>query len=267
MFARAASVLAAAILLIPPGIAAAGTIKHSSVVSANPVEQHPPRARRHRQRHRAGREHRDHRRLVRRGARRRRADDPRTRQHVRLRPGHRPVLPGFTPTCDGPVHGPGRRRGRHRLCRRRLLLDRRRAGAGLARLRLSDGSPVPGFAPADRRWHGHQPGPARRPTSTWAATSPGPAPFPYGARPAGRRHRRRRTPASRSRRAASLTGQVPRSTPWPLTTDRLAGRRQFHHPRRTSRPQLGLIDVDRPPAKVAGWRTDAYAGKCKDDFP
>src|SRR3954468_16499884 len=41
MFARTASVLAAAILLVPTGIAAAGTVRHSSVVSANPVDTTP----------------------------------------------------------------------------------------------------------------------------------------------------------------------------------------------------------------------------------
>ncbi|MFC4058687.1 delta-60 repeat domain-containing protein [Planomonospora corallina] len=34
-----------------------------------------------------------------------------------------------------------------------------------------------------------------------------------------------------------------------------------------SRPQLGLIDVASSPARVADWRTDAYAPKCKPDFP
>ncbi|GAA3247269.1 hypothetical protein [Nonomuraea helvata] len=34
-----------------------------------------------------------------------------------------------------------------------------------------------------------------------------------------------------------------------------------------SRPQLGLIDISGPTAKVAPWRTDAYAARCMAAFP
>ncbi|MEV1175214.1 hypothetical protein AB0J09_43170, partial [Nonomuraea sp. NPDC049784] len=34
-----------------------------------------------------------------------------------------------------------------------------------------------------------------------------------------------------------------------------------------SRPQLGLIDIGGPTAKVASWRTEAYARRCRDAFP
>ncbi|MFI7639236.1 hypothetical protein [Nonomuraea sp. NPDC049400] len=34
-----------------------------------------------------------------------------------------------------------------------------------------------------------------------------------------------------------------------------------------SRPQLGLIDISGPTARVAPWRTEAYAGRCAEAFP
>ncbi|MEU4830627.1 hypothetical protein [Streptosporangium sp. NPDC023615] len=34
-----------------------------------------------------------------------------------------------------------------------------------------------------------------------------------------------------------------------------------------SRPQLALVDVTASPAAVAPWRTDAYRGRCRSDFP
>ncbi|GGK79662.1 hypothetical protein Ppa06_50370 [Planomonospora parontospora subsp. parontospora] len=52
-----------------------------------------------------------------------------------------------------------------------------------------------------------------------------------------------------------------------LAKDRLAVDGSFGTLDGLSRPQLGLIDVGASPAKVAPWRTDAYAAECKPTFP
>ncbi|WP_449063369.1 hypothetical protein [Planomonospora algeriensis] len=52
-----------------------------------------------------------------------------------------------------------------------------------------------------------------------------------------------------------------------LAKDRLAIDGSFGTLDGLSRPQLGLIDIGASPAKVASWRTDAYAPACKPTFP
>ncbi|HLU70602.1 MAG TPA: hypothetical protein VKZ82_00355 [Nonomuraea sp.] len=52
-----------------------------------------------------------------------------------------------------------------------------------------------------------------------------------------------------------------------LTKDRLVVDGSFTTLDGHSRPQLGVVDVSRPAAKVASWRTNAYAAKCMPEFP
>nr|WP_055504647.1 hypothetical protein [Nonomuraea pusilla] len=52
-----------------------------------------------------------------------------------------------------------------------------------------------------------------------------------------------------------------------VSRDRLAIDGNFTTLDGQSRPQLGLIDVSGPSARVAPWRTDAYARRCMVDFP
>ncbi|GAA2378321.1 hypothetical protein GCM10010404_38260 [Nonomuraea africana] len=52
-----------------------------------------------------------------------------------------------------------------------------------------------------------------------------------------------------------------------VNRDRLAVDGSFTTLNGLSRPQLGLIDISAVNAKVADWRTDAYAADCMDVFP
>ncbi|GAA2867703.1 hypothetical protein GCM10010517_27340 [Streptosporangium fragile] len=265
MFARITSVLATALLLAPAGVAAAGTVKHSGVVSADPVDSTP---------HvldgivnaialvggtvvvggsfSAVREAGSTRTLPRSGL-------------FAYESATGRVLSGFAPHVDGPVlalaagvHGTVYVGGRFSA-----------AGGvwarGLTLLRLADGSPVTGFGP--RVHDGAVTSLARRGRQLYVggdftrigganrtalarldavtgAADPG-----FAVRPGAPRGGRTRVHALS------------------LGRDRLAVDGDFTTLDGMSRPQLGLIDVAAAPARVAPWRTRAYEGRCRDDFP
>jgi beta-propeller uncharacterized protein DUF5122 len=265
MFARTASVLAAAILLIPPGIAAAGTIKHSSVVSANPVNTTP---------HvldgivnaiaLAGNT------VIIGGSFGEVRDAGSTTILERdnifaydLTTGR--ILPGFTPYLDRPVQALAAGAGGTVYVGGAFTAIDDAWAPGLARLRLSDGSRVPGFGPqiyggtvtslAGRGSHLYVGGDFTR-AGHLSRTALARLDAVTGA-----------VDPSFAIRPGSPRGSRTKVYAMSLTTDRLAVDGDFTTLDGLSRPQLGLIDVTVSPAKVDGWRTDAYAGKCKDDFP
>ncbi|MBB2909045.1 hypothetical protein FHS43_000291 [Streptosporangium becharense] len=175
------------------------------------------------------------------------------------------VLPGFAPHLDGPVlalaagaHGTVYVGGRFSAAGDARAL-------GLALLRLSDGSQVTGFDPRVRG--GAVTSLARRGRQLYAG---GDFTWVGGVR---------RTALAR---VDAVTGAVdPRFAIRPgaprggrtrvhaisLSRDRLAVDGDFTTLDGLSRPQLGLVDVAAAPARVAPWRTRAYRGRCRDDFP
>jgi hypothetical protein len=137
-------------------------------------------------------------------------------------------------------------------------------GAGLTRLRLSDGAPVPGFtaqvrggdvsalllrgrhlyAGGDFIGIGRVPRPAlARLDAVTGAVDPGFAVTPGGGRGPLKVHA-----MAASGRLLAVNGSF-------TTLDGLR------------RPQLGLIDIGAARPAVTGWRTEAYAARCKDAFP
>ncbi|MFC6079606.1 hypothetical protein [Sphaerisporangium aureirubrum] len=168
----------------------------------------------------------------------------------------------FAPTLDGPVAalaagadgsvyaggaflGPGR-------------------AAGLARLRLSDGKPVPGFdAPVRggdvsalvlRGRHLYAGGDftavgrTGRPALARLDAATGAVDPAFTVRPGGGRGPLKVHAMAASGRLLAVDGS--------FTT--LSGLR---------RPQVGLIDIGAARPAVTGWRTEAYAARCKDAFP
>lgn len=278
MFARATYALVAVLILVPPGIAAAGTTKHSRVVSADPVNTTP---------HVldgivnaialvdgtvvVGGSFGEVREAGSAGAAR---VLPRANLFAYdLATGR--ILPGFAPRLDRPVqalaagvHGTVYVGGRFT----------KTGGArtrGLALLRLSDGSPAPRFgaqvgggtvtslARLGRHLYAGgdftQVGSTARTALARLDAVTGEADPSFAIEPGAPRGGRTRVHAiSLSRGRLAVGGD--------FTT--LGGR---------PRAQLGLITVAAPvasasglaasPAAVAPWRTDAYRGRCMADFP
>lgn len=264
MFARATSALVAAMILVPAGAAAAGTTRHSRVVSADPVDTTPH---------------------VLDGSvdaialvggtvvvggsfgrvREARGTQVLERDNLfayDLATGR--ILPGFAPFLDRPVRALAPGSG-DTVYVGGEFFDPRSGARGLARLRLSDGAPAAGFS----------------------------APVRGGAVTSLARHgsllyvggdftRVGDVPRTALARLDAGTGAVdPGFTIEPgtprggrtrvyamsLSRDRLAVDGDFTTLGGLSRPQLGLIDVGAVPARVADWRTDTYAARCMDTFP
>lgn len=264
MFARTTSVLVATLILIPPGVAAAGTTEHNEVVSANPVDTTPH---------------------VLDGiveaialvggtvvvggsfgqVRDARSTTVLERDNIfayDLATGR--ILPGFAPLLDRPVRALAAGTGGTVYVGGEFAHPDPGAG-GLVRLRLSDGLPVPGFDASIRGGtvtslarHGSQLyvggdftriGDVRRTALARLAATTGAVDPGFAVEPAGPRGGRVRV------HAMSLSG------------DRLAVAGDFTVLGGLSRPQLGLVDVGASPARVADWRTGTYAARCLDVFP
>ena len=168
-------------------------------------------------------------------------DHLRARQPLRLRPGHRPVLPGFAPSVRGPVHALAAGDARHRLCRRRLLLRSTATGAPLwPGSACPTDQPVASVRAADRRRRGHRTGPARRRPLRRRRLH-------RAARRAGRLNATTGAPdpGFTITPGGSLTRQV-RVHALAATANRLLVDGSFTTLAGRSRPQLGLIDIDRP---------------------
>ncbi|WP_084956072.1 hypothetical protein [Thermoactinospora rubra] len=169
------------------------------------------------------------------------------------------ILPGFAPELDGPVHalaaGPS---GTVYAGGDFTTPD---GAASLVRLSLADGSEVPGFAPrigggmvtalARRGSHLYAGGDFTRPRTALARldATTGAADPSFTVTPG-----RPLTPRVRVHALA-------------VTRDRLVVGGTFTTLGGPARPQLGVVDIGRRVPKVADWRTDAYAPRCKETFP
>ncbi|WP_245642341.1 hypothetical protein [Nonomuraea candida] len=171
------------------------------------------------------------------------------------------VLPGFAPSVAGPVYALAAGESGTVYVGGEFHGVDNRSARGLARLNVADGALVPGFAPrigggmvtALARQGGqlYVGGDFVRPRTALArldaATG---APDPGFAIEPG----------------APLTPRV-KIYGLAVSRDRLAVDGSFTTLDGQSRPQLGLIDIGSPTARVASWRTDAYARRCNPNFP
>ncbi|MEV8637681.1 delta-60 repeat domain-containing protein [Streptosporangium sp. NPDC051023] len=270
MFARTTSALVAAMILVPPWAAtaaAAGPVKHDRVVSADPVDTTP---------HvlngivdaiaLVGGT------VVVGGSFDQVSDAAGTTTMERsnlfaydLATGR--VLPGFAPYLDGPVRALAAGAD-GTVYAGGEFTETGESGSetrGLVRLRLSDGSPVPGF---DAQAYGGV---------VTALAQLGP--FLYVGGDFTRIGDARRTALARLDAGSGAVdpgfaiepgeprGRRLRINAMALSGDRLAVGGDFTTLDGLSRPQLGLVDVGARPAKVASWRTSTYAAKCRDVFP
>ncbi|MEU8377671.1 hypothetical protein [Streptosporangium sp. NPDC048865] len=275
MFARATHALVAALILVPTGIAAAGTTEHRGVVSADPVDTTP---------HVLDgivnaialvdgtvvvggsfgqvREARSARVL------------PRANLFAYdLATGR--ILPGFAPRLDRPVQALAAGVRGTVYAGGRFTRTGGAQTRGLALLRLSDGSPLPRFGAQVRggtvtslaRLGRHlyaggdftHVGPAARTALARLDAVTGEADPSFTIEPGAPR-------GGRTRVHALSLGHGRLAVGGDFTT--LGG---------LPRAQLGLIGVASPaataaglaasPAAVAPWRTDAYQGRCMADFP
>ncbi|MFF3442258.1 delta-60 repeat domain-containing protein [Streptosporangium sp. NPDC002721] len=275
MFARATYALVAALTLVPPGIAAAGTTEHDGVVSADPVDTTPH---------------------VLDGivnaialvdgtvvvggsfGEVREAGSARTLRRANLfayelATGR--ILPGFAPRLDRPVQALAAGVRGTVYAGGRFTRTGGARTRGLALLRLSDGSPLPRFGAQVRG--GTVTSLARHGRHLYAGGD-----FTHVGDVA-------RTALAR---LDAVTGEVdPSFTIEPgaprggrtrvhaisLGHGRLAVGGDFTTLGGLPRAQLGLVGVAPPastarglapsPAAVAPWRTDAYRGRCMADFP
>ncbi|WP_188188588.1 delta-60 repeat domain-containing protein [Nonomuraea sp. SYSU D8015] len=171
------------------------------------------------------------------------------------------ILPDFAPVVSGPVHAlASGERGTVYVGGDFHGVNGTRSAA-LARLRLSDGSVVPGFAP---RVVGG---------SVNALASQGGKLYVGGDFVAPREALARldattgaADPGFDITPGASLTSDV-KVYSLAVSGRRLAVDGSFTTLDGHSRPQLGLIDIGGPVARVAPWRTAAYARKCGSAFP
>ncbi|MDR8407552.1 hypothetical protein MTP10_02220 [Nonomuraea sp. 3-1Str] len=171
------------------------------------------------------------------------------------------ILPGFAPEVDGPVHAlAAGDDGTVYVGGDFPEVDGAPLGP-LARLRLADGSAVPGFAP--RVTGGMVTTLARRGSQVYAGgdfTGPRTALARLDAVTGAADPRFAITPG------APLTPKV-KVTALAASADRLVVDGSFTTLGGRSRPQLGLIDVAGATARVAPWRTTAYAPACMRAFP
>ncbi|MEV4174589.1 hypothetical protein [Nonomuraea sp. NPDC049709] len=171
------------------------------------------------------------------------------------------VLPGFAPSVAGPVYGlAAGDRGTVYVGGEFHGINHQRS-RGLARLALADGSLVPGFAPrigggmvtslarqGSRLYVGGDFISPRTALARLDATTGAPDPA-FDITPG--------TPLTANAKVYALA----------VSRDRLVVDGSFTTLDGHSRPQLGLIDVSGATARVAPWRTDAYARKCSSAFP
>ncbi|MEU6719498.1 hypothetical protein ABZ897_49245 [Nonomuraea sp. NPDC046802] len=171
------------------------------------------------------------------------------------------ILPGFAPRVSGPVFGLAAGEfGTVYVGGEFFGIDDQRSRA-LARLRVSDGAQVPGFAP--RIGGGLVTTLARQGTKLYVGgdfTSPRTALARLDASTGAPDPGFAITPDS------SLTSQV-KVYALAVSRDRLVVDGSFTTLDGHSRPQLGLIDIGGATARVAPWRTEAYAPKCAPAFP
>ncbi|GAA4977146.1 hypothetical protein HD597_009761 [Nonomuraea thailandensis] len=171
------------------------------------------------------------------------------------------VLPGFAPSMAGPVYGlAAGDRGTVYVGGEFHGVDNRRA-RGLARLDLADGALVPGFQP--RIGGGMVTALARQGRHLYVGgdfTSPRTA--------LARLDADTGTPDAGFdiEPGAPLTSRA-KVYALAVSGHRLAVDGTFTTLDGHSRPQLGLIDIGAAAARVAPWRTDAYARKCSSAFP
>jgi hypothetical protein len=226
MFARTAYPLVAALILVPPGIAAAGVTEHSRVVLTDPVDGTP---------------------------------------HVLDGIVNAIALVGGTVVVGGSFSEVREARSTRVLSRDNLFAYELATGRVLPLLRLSDGSPVARFdaqvrggtvtslARIGRRLYVGGDftgvGPVTRTALAGLDAVTGSVDPTFAIRPDGPRGGRIRIHALS------------------LSHGRLAVGGDFATLDGLSRPQLGLIDVAASPAAVAPWRTGAYRGRCRSDFP
>ncbi|MET9338551.1 hypothetical protein [Nonomuraea sp. NPDC003804] len=161
------------------------------------------------------------------------------------------ILPEFAPSLDDPVYAlaPGEDDTVYV------------GGSGLLRLSVSDGSAVEGFDPQVRG--GQVTTLARSGSKLYAGgdfTRPRVALARLDATTGAADPTFAITPG------AARTPQV-KVHALALTRDRLIVDGSFTTLNGLPRPQLGVIDVGAARAKVADWRTDAYAPACRDVFP
>ncbi|WP_101786369.1 hypothetical protein [Nonomuraea indica] len=171
------------------------------------------------------------------------------------------ILPGFAPEVDGPVHGLAAGEAGTVYVGGDFPSVNGATARSLARLRLRDGSLVTGFAPrvaggmvatlARQGRHLYAGGDFTRPRTALARldATTGAADPRFAITPGAPL-----TPRVKVHALAVAGGRL--AVDGSFTT--LGGR---------SRPQLGLIDVSRPTATVAAWRTSAYAPACRRVFP
>lgn len=175
------------------------------------------------------------------------------------------VLPGFAPRVHGPVYALAAGPDGTVYLGGDFVTAGRGSGRALARLRLADGSAVPGFAP----WVAG--GPVRDLVVSGTKLYVGGDFSTAGGRPRDGLARLDATTGAADP-AFSVTPGRPRSGGIKVYTLALAGDRlavggNFGTLDGLSRPQLGLIDVGGRVAKVAPWRTAAYAPSCSPRFP
>ncbi|MFB4280630.1 MULTISPECIES: hypothetical protein [unclassified Nonomuraea] len=171
------------------------------------------------------------------------------------------VLPGFAPSVAGPVYGlAAGDRGTVYVGGEFHGINHQRS-RGLARLALADGSLVPGFAP--RIGGGMVTSLARQGPKLYVGgdfISPRTALARLDAATGAP------DPAFDITPGTPLTANV-KVYALAVSRDRLVVDGSFTTLDGHSRPQLGLIDVSGATARVAPWRTDAYARKCSGAFP
>ncbi|MCG5215134.1 hypothetical protein [Streptosporangium sp. KLBMP 9127] len=175
------------------------------------------------------------------------------------------ILPDFAPGADGPVHALAPGADDTVYVGGAFASIDHGGSRALTRLRLADGAPAPGFAPrvaggsvftlAVQNGKLYAGGDFNRvgrfPRLAIAALDPA-----TGAADPG----------------FTITPDEPRRGQYKVyalaaSPTRLAVLGSFGTLDDLPRGQLGLIDISRPAAKVAPWRTDAYATNCKDAFP
>ncbi|TDD55805.1 hypothetical protein E1286_03405 [Nonomuraea terrae] len=171
------------------------------------------------------------------------------------------ILPGFAPNVGGTVHALEPGDGGTVYVGGDFWGVNHRAPRALAQLRLTDGATVAGFAP--RIGGGMVATLARQGSRLYAGgdfVSPRTALARLDAATGALDPTFTVTPGK------SLSSRV-KVYAMALSRDRLAVDGSFTTLDGKPRPQVGLIDVSGHTAKVAPWRTDAYARKCDEAFP
>ncbi|MEV4361469.1 hypothetical protein ACWEPL_24670 [Nonomuraea sp. NPDC004186] len=171
------------------------------------------------------------------------------------------VLPGFAPIVPGPVYGLAAGDQGTVYVGGEFIGVNDSPARSLARLKLSDGTLVTGFAPhigggmvstlarlGSKLYVGGDFTSPRTALARIDATT-GAADPAFGITPGG-----------------SLTPRV-KVYAIAATRYRLAVDGSFTTLAGQSRPQLGLIDISGPTARLAPWRTEAYARPCMSEFP